>query len=45
MNLKKWKSIAVTFDVYEIIKRMADANERSVGRRLAHIIKSLDEKK
>lgn len=47
MNLKKWRSIAITVENYEILKKMADANERSVSRQLAHIVKSLagDEKK
>jgi hypothetical protein len=45
MNLKKWKSIAVTIDVYDILKRIADENERSVSRQLAHMLKAIDEEK
>jgi|TARA_B100002019_G_C20816727_1_gene378559 hypothetical protein len=44
MNLKKWRSIAVSVEIYEIIKQMADANDRSVSRQLAHIVKSVAEK-
>lgn len=44
MNTNKWKSIAVSVEVYEILKKMADANDRSVSRQLAHIVKTLDEK-
>ena len=43
MNLKKWRSIAITVENYEIIKKMADANERSVSRQLAHIVKTMEE--
>lgn len=45
MNLKKWRSIAITVENYEIIKQMADANERSVSRQLAHIVKTMAEEK
>ena len=41
MNLKKWKSIAVSVEVYEIIKDMAVANDRSVSGQLAHIVKKV----
>ena len=43
MNLKKWRSIAITVENYEIIKKMADANERSVSRQLVHIVKTMAE--
>jgi len=44
MNTKKWKSIAVSIEHYEILKQLATANDRSVSRQLAHIIKSVVEK-
>lgn len=45
MKSKKWKSIAVTVDIYDILKRIADENERSVSRQLAHMLKAIDQEK
>jgi hypothetical protein len=39
MDMKKWKSIAITVDVYEIIRQQAEKNDRSVSKQLAHIVK------
>ena len=39
MDTAKWKSVAVSIDVYKILMSMAKENDRSVSRQLAHIVK------
>ena len=40
MDTTKWKSIAVSTELYEILKKRAKKNDRSVGGELAHIVKT-----
>ena len=40
----KWKSVAVSIEVYEMLKQLADKNERSVSRQLAHLVKQVAQK-
>jgi hypothetical protein len=40
MDTTKWKSVAVSIDVYEILKDRAQKNDRSVSGELAHIVKT-----
>ncbi len=43
MNKKKWRSVAVSVDLYAVLKERADKNDRSVSGELAHIIKNADQ--
>lgn len=40
MDTNKWKSVAVSIDIYNILKKRADNNDRSVSKELAHIVKT-----
>lgn len=42
MDTSKWKSVAVSIDVYNILKQRAEQNDRSVSGELAHIVKKKD---
>lgn len=42
MDTSKWKSVAVSIDVYKILQKMAKDNDRSVSGQLAHIVKRAD---
>ena len=44
MDPNKWKSVAVSIEVYEMLKQLADKNERSVSRQLAHLVKQVAQK-
>jgi len=39
MDVTKWKSIAVSIEVYDQLKKRAAKNDRSVSRELMHIVK------
>ncbi len=39
MDTTKWKSIAVSIDVYNMLRKEAEKNDRSVSKQLAHIVK------
>tara|TARA_S200002703_G_scaffold157062_1_gene164058 strand:- start:291 stop:449 length:159 start_codon:yes stop_codon:yes gene_type:complete len=43
VNKKKWRSVAVSVDLYAVLKERADKNDRSVSGELAHIIKNADQ--
>jgi len=45
MDPNKWKSVAVSIDVYEMLKELAEENERSVSRQLAHLFKKVAQEK
>lgn len=45
MDPNKWKSIAVSVEVYEMLKELAEQNERSVSRQLAHLVKKVTQQK
>lgn len=40
MDTTKWKSVAVSIEVYQILKSRAEKNDRSVSGELAHIVKT-----
>jgi hypothetical protein len=40
MDTTKWKSVAVSIDVYNILRERAEKNDRSVSGELAHIVKT-----
>jgi len=39
VDTTKWKSIAVSIDVYNMLRKEAEKNDRSVSKQLAHIVK------
>lgn len=39
MDTKKWKSVAITWEMHELLVKMADEADRPVSRQLTHIIK------
>ena len=39
MNLNKWRTVAVSAPMYAALKQMADENDRSVSKQVAHILK------
>ena len=39
VDSQKWKSVAVSLEMYEELKKMANEEERSVSRQVAHLIK------
>ena len=39
MDTTKWKSIAVSIDVYGALREMADVNDRSVSKQVAHLVR------
>ena len=45
MDPNKWKSVAVSIDVYEMLKDLAEKNERSVSSELAHLVKQVAQQK
>ena len=44
MDTTKWKSVAVSIDNYEMLKKLAKENHRSVSGQLAYIIEQLSNK-
>lgn len=43
MNLNKWRTVAVSAPMYAALKRMADENDRSISKQVAHILKKFFE--
>lgn len=43
MNLNKWRTVAVSAPMYAALKQMADENDRSVSKQVAHILKKFFE--
>ena len=39
MDTKKWKSVAITWEMHELLVKMAEQADRPVSRQLTHIIK------
>tara|TARA_B100001059_G_C17646962_1_gene482346 strand:- start:412 stop:594 length:183 start_codon:yes stop_codon:yes gene_type:complete len=39
LDTTKWKSIAVSIDVYGALREMADVNDRSVSKQVAHLVR------
>jgi hypothetical protein len=39
VDTKKWKSVAITWEMHELLVKMADEADRPVSRQLTHIIK------
>lgn len=44
MDTSKWKSVAVSIDVWVRLRKMADKNDRSVSKQLAHLVKLAEKK-
>ncbi len=44
MDSAKWKSIAVSIDIYTILRQLAEKNDRSVSKQVAHMVKQIAEK-
>lgn len=44
MNLKKWRSVTIPIEIYEIIAKRAEKNDRSVSKELSNIIKAVTSK-
>jgi len=44
VDTTKWKSVAVSIDVYKKLREMADQNDRSVSKQVAHLVKQADTK-
>lgn len=40
MDVTKWKSVAISIDVYNMLKKRAEKNDRSVSKEIAHIVKN-----
>tara|TARA_X000001036_G_scaffold248045_1_gene231220 strand:- start:44 stop:226 length:183 start_codon:yes stop_codon:yes gene_type:complete len=39
LDTTKWKSVAVSVDVYGALREMADVNDRSVSKQVAHLVR------
>ena len=39
VDSQKWKSVAVSLEIYEVLKKMANEEDRSVSRQVAFLIK------
>jgi len=39
VDTDKWKSVAVSIDIYKMLKAMAKASDRSLSKQVAHIVK------
>ena len=39
MDTSKWKSVAVSHELYSKLQSMAEQNDRSVSKQLQHLIK------
>jgi len=44
VDTTKWKSVAVSIDVYKKLREMAEENDRSVSKQVAHLVKQADQK-
>lgn len=45
MDTTKWKSVAVSVDVYGALRKMADVNDRSVSKQVAHLVRMATEER
>ena len=43
VNLNKWRTVAVSAPMYAALKRVADENDRSISKQVAHILKKFFE--
>ena len=39
MDIKKFKSVAVAIDTYNLLKKIAVADDRSAGMQITHLVK------
>ena len=39
MDIKKFKSVAVAIDTYNLLKKLADQDDRSAGMQITHLVK------
>lgn len=39
MDTTKWKSVAVSVTVYEELRSMAEKNDRSLSKQVAHLVR------
>lgn len=39
MDTTKWKSVAVSVTVYEELRNMAEKNDRSLSKQVAHLVR------
>lgn len=44
MDTSKWKSVAVSLEIYNKLRSMAEQNDRSVSKQLAHLVKLAEQK-
>ena len=44
MDVKKFKSVAVSVETYKELQKLAAASERSVSRQITHLVKSAKQK-
>lgn len=45
MDKKKFKSVAISLEVYEKLRKLADDGDRSVSRQIAHMVKTFESRK
>jgi hypothetical protein len=45
MDTSKWKSVAVSIEVYKVLRDMAEKNDRSVSKQVAHMVKQAADNK
>jgi len=41
----KYKSVAVSIDIYKKLQKLAEESDRSVSRQIAHMVKTHEQKK
>jgi len=39
MDIKKFKSVAVAIDTYKLLLKLAEIEDRSVGRQITYLVK------
>ena len=39
MDIKKFKSVAVAIDTYNLLKKLAALDDRSAGMKITHLVK------
>ncbi len=45
MDKTKYKSVAVSIDIYKKLQKLAEESDRSVSRQIAHMVKMHEQKK
>tara|TARA_R100000988_G_C3988730_1_gene161345 strand:+ start:158 stop:301 length:144 start_codon:yes stop_codon:yes gene_type:complete len=45
MNTSKFKSVAISVEIYKQLQKMAAAGDRSMSRQIAHMVKTYDKNK